>query len=105
MARVWRRPSRGLGRVQFHGGCALGDRLGAVAMDVDVSSAVIRALSFIAEFQAAGAAMFLLLFARKGISVNNFAAGAALARRAAGVGIVLVLMHQLLDAARMRREF
>jgi copper resistance protein D len=72
-------------------------------MDVDVSSAAVRALAFIAQFQAAGAAFFLLLFARAG--AVPVTAVARLARRSASAGLVLVLTHQLLDAARMSGEF
>jgi copper resistance protein D len=70
-------------------------------MDVDATSAAIRALSFIAQFQSAGAAFFLFLFARNGFPP----AVARLARYSAIAAAVLVLSHQLLDAARMSGEF
>jgi putative copper resistance protein D len=72
-------------------------------MDVDVSSAAVRALAFIAQFQAAGAAFFLTLYARGG--AVPVAPVARFARRSALAGILLVLAHQLLDAARMSGEF
>jgi copper resistance protein D len=71
-------------------------------VDVDVSSVVVRALAFIAEFQAAGTAFFLMLFLRDGAVAISVA---RLARRYALAGIVLVLVHQLLDAGRMSGEF
>jgi putative copper resistance protein D len=71
-------------------------------MDVDVASVAVRALAFIAGFQAAGAAFFLLLFAR---DVTTAAPVVTLARRCAIGALALVLVHQLLDAARMSGEF
>jgi putative copper export protein len=66
---------------------------------IDALSVLVRALSFVAMFHAAGAAVFLTLFG------NRLPAAAAsiarLARVAAVLGIALVLAHYSLEAARL----
>lgn len=70
-------------------------------MSIDILSAAVRALSFIALFQAAGAALFAFLF---GDALRSSPAIARLGRWSAGAGIVLVVLHHLLDAGRMAGE-
>lgn len=68
-------------------------------MTVDVASALVRALSFVALFQAAGAAIFIALF-----SVQLETSTAAIRRLgsvSALAGIALVFAHYSLEAARM----
>ena len=68
-------------------------------MLTDVISAFVRALSFIALFQAAGIAIFIAIFG------GQLEMASAAVRRlgvvSAGAGIVLVSVHYLLEAARM----
>lgn len=68
-------------------------------MSVDAASALIRALSFIALFQAAGAAIFIAVFSagleRSTTTVRRLGSVSAL------VGIALVIAHYSLEAARM----
>ncbi len=68
-------------------------------MPIDVLSAVVRSLSFLALFQADGVAIFIALFGRQ------LSAAAALVRRlgfvSAVTGIILVSVHYGLEAARM----
>lgn len=68
-------------------------------MTVDVVSALVRALSFVALFQAAGAAIFIALFS------GRLEASATAIRRlgcvSALAGIALVFVHYSLEAARM----
>ncbi len=68
-------------------------------MLTDVISALVRALSFIALFQAAGIAMFVAIFGRRlelaSEAIRRVGFISALA------GIVLVSVHYLLEAARM----
>lgn len=72
-------------------------------MLIDVTSALIRALSFVAMFQAAGLALFLALLApplqRSSRRVRNLGFGSAIA------AIVLVALHYCLEAARMAGTF
>ena len=72
-------------------------------MTPDTVSVTLRALGFVALFQAAGAAFFLLLF---GADLTHSATDV---RRtgllAAAGGMVFVLAHLSLDAARMADEF
>ena len=72
-------------------------------MPVDVTSIVLRALSFVALFQAAGAAIFVALFSEEAD------ASRAIVRRigsvAATAGIALAAGHYALEAARMAGEF
>lgn len=69
-------------------------------MTADFLSIAVRALSFIALFQAAGIALFLTCVVR---SASFDAAGRVrrLGMTTAGAGMVLVLAHYLLEAARM----
>ena len=72
-------------------------------MTPDTVSVVVRALGFMALFQAAGAVLFLKLF---GEQLSNSAnAVGRLALIAASVGMLLIVAHQSLDAARMADEF
>lgn len=66
-------------------------------MWVDIVSAAVRALSFVAAFQAAGLAIFCALFGR----LSSHAAIAPLGRACAWVAIALVALHHLLEAGRM----
>jgi copper resistance protein D len=68
----------------------------------DVLSALLRALSFIALFQAAGVAMFVAIFGRRLLSAQ--APVRRLGQVAAIAGIVLVGAHFALEAARMAGE-
>lgn len=67
---------------------------------IDALSIVLRSLSFIAIFQAAGMAMFLALFGRS-IGDGTAASLTRAARVAAAVGLVLVVAHFSLEPARM----
>jgi putative copper export protein len=68
-------------------------------MIVDLVSALVRALSFIALFQAVGVVMFLAIFGRDlDVAVQPIR---ELGRVAAISGIVLVIGHLSLEAARM----
>lgn len=71
-------------------------------MLTDLISAAVRALSFIALFQAAGMAIFIAIFGRQSgsalASVRQIAFGSAVA------AIVLVTVHYSLEAARMAGE-
>ncbi len=70
---------------------------------IDALSVLIRALSFIAMFQAVGAALFLTLF---GTRLPAAAAPIArLARLAAVLALALVLAHYGLEAARLAGDF
>jgi putative copper export protein len=68
----------------------------------DVVSVVLRALSFVLLFQAAGVAIFVAIFGRRlassGGTVRRLGQAAAIA------AIVLVAAHQALEAARMAGE-
>ena len=72
-------------------------------MSVDVLSVAIRALSFVALFQATGLALFYVLLGHlyPASQPNLIRIGV----RSALTGIVLVLGHQLLAGARMTGEF
>lgn len=70
-------------------------------MWIDIASVVIRALSFIALFQAAGVAFFTAIFGR---SLNASDAIVRLGQWSAVCGVALVAMHHLLDAGRMAGE-
>lgn len=68
-------------------------------MLTDLVSALLRALSFVAMFQAAGIAIFVAIFARDlGPALEPIR---RLGRAAALVGVVLVIVHVSLEAARM----
>jgi copper resistance protein D len=71
-------------------------------MTADVISALVRGLSFLALFQAAGVAIFIALFG------GRLTAAASAVRRigfvSAIAGIVLVTVHYALEAARMAGE-
>jgi putative copper export protein len=69
----------------------------------DVVSVTVRALSFIALFQAAGIAFFLAGVVR-GIAFTSEDRLRRIGMRSAGVAIVLVLAHYLLESARMAGE-
>lgn len=70
---------------------------------VDTVVLGIRALSFVAVFQAAGAALFLWLFGRElDASLRSIR---ALAKRAALAALVLTVCHHLLLPARMAGSF
>src|SRR6266481_3920924 len=68
----------------------------------DVVSVILRALSFVLLFQAAGVAIFVAVFGRRlassQVSVRRLGQAAAIA------GIVLVAAHYALEAARMAGE-
>lgn len=72
-------------------------------MSVDIVSVAIRALSFVALFQAAGIALFMALLGQ----VLTASAGSIrrVARHSAWLAILLVIVHQLLAAARMLGEY
>jgi copper resistance protein D len=66
---------------------------------VDVLSVILRALSFVLLFQAAGVAIFLLVFGRR--LAESWNAVQFLGQGAALAGIALVAGHYALEAARM----
>jgi putative copper resistance protein D len=69
---------------------------------VDGFSASIRALSFIALFQATGIAIFVVLFGRH---LHETLSGTLrIGRTSAFIGMLLVTVHYLLEAARMGGE-
>lgn len=68
-------------------------------MAVDAISALIRGLSFVALFQAAGVAIFLALFGRR--LADTAQRVRSLGFASAIAGIVLVAVHYALEAARM----
>lgn len=68
-------------------------------MLVDVVSIVVRALSFIALFQAAGTALFMAMLGH--LLSDSALSTQRLGRNSAWAGIVLVVLHQLLMAAQM----
>lgn len=68
----------------------------------DILSVILRALSFILLFQAAGAAIFVALFARP--SDRSQQAVRRIGQAAALAGLVLVAGHYALEAARMAGE-
>jgi putative copper resistance protein D len=68
----------------------------------DTLSVVVRALSFVTLFQAAGAAIFIAAFGRE--LTHSLADIRRAARLAALAGLVLVLAHYSLEAARMAGE-
>jgi putative copper export protein len=72
-------------------------------MTPDIVSVTLRALGFIALFQAAGAVLFLTLFG--GQLTRSASAIRRLTLLAASGGVLLVLAHLSLDAARMADEF
>lgn len=71
-------------------------------MNVDVLSAVLRGLSFVALLQAAGAATFLAVFDRELTLRREFIV--ALIRISGACALVLLASHYLLEAARMSGE-
>lgn len=72
-------------------------------MTPDVLSVIVRALAFIALFQAVGAAFFLAGFARE-LTISR-ADIRRLALIAASCGVLLVFTHLALDAARMAGDY
>ncbi len=76
-----------------------------MTLSPDALAVVVRALSFVALFQAAGAAFFLAVFGSSMVSTRARDATARLARASACAGIALVLTHLWLDAARMAGDF
>ena len=72
-------------------------------MTPDVLSVTVRALAFIALFQAVGAAFFLAGFARQ--LAISFVDIRRLALIAASCGVFLVFTHLTLDATRMAGEY
>jgi copper resistance protein D len=72
-------------------------------MTPDLLSVVVRALGFVALFQAAGAAFFLTLFGRPLTRAKRAISRAGLI--AAAVATILVLAHLGLDPARMSGDF
>jgi len=72
-------------------------------MVVDAISALIRGLSFIALFQAAGAAIFIAVFGHRLVTTLHRVRGLGFASAIAA--IVLVAIHYALEAARMAGAF
>ena len=72
-------------------------------MTPDVLSVTVRALAFIALFQAVGAAFFLAGFARQ-LTISR-ADICRLALIAASCGVLLIFTHLALDAARMAGDY
>jgi len=72
-------------------------------MTPDVLSVIVRALAFIALFQAVGAVFFLAGFTPQ--LTSSRAAIRQLALYAAGCGVILLLTHLVLDAARMAGDY
>ncbi len=72
-------------------------------MTPDVLSVIVRALAFIALFQAVGAVFFLTGFTRQ-LTISRVAIR-RLALIAAGCGVILLLTHLALDAARMAGDY
>ena len=72
-------------------------------MAVDVLSALVRGLSFLALFQAAGVAMFLALFGRRLAETSRPVRRLGLVSALAA--IVFVAVHYALEAARMAGAF
>lgn len=75
------------------------------AMLIDSVSIAVRALGFIALFQAAGTALFMALFTEELKRATSQAAINKLGQRAAILGISLVLIHHALEAGRMAGNF
>lgn len=71
-------------------------------MSVDLVSVIVRAGLFVGLFQAAGAAIFLALFGDK-LKDSSFVR--RLAVIAAAGGVLLIVAHQLLEAARMADDY
>ncbi len=71
-------------------------------MPPDLLSVAVRALAFIAIFQAAGAALFLVAFGKR---VTNVTSTRRLGVVSAAVGLALTIAHLGLDAARMAGDF
>lgn len=69
---------------------------------VDVVSVIVRALSFIAIFQAAGMAMFIALFGREAGTLAR--ALRHICATSAWIALLLVALHYALEAARMGGE-
>jgi putative copper export protein len=69
----------------------------------DLLSVIVRALAFVALFQAAGVAFFLAIFGRE--LVHAYSSIRRLGLIAAAAGVVLVLAHLSLDATRMAGDF
>ncbi len=72
-------------------------------MTPDLLSVIVRALAFVALFQAAGVAFFLAIFGRE--LVHAYSSIRRLGLIIAAAGVVLVLAHLSLDATRMAGDF
>ena len=70
---------------------------------MDVLSVILRALSFVLLFQAAGVAIYLALFGRR--LADSRRDILRLGKRAAVAGLLLVAGHYVLEPARMAGEF
>ena len=72
-------------------------------MTPDIASVAVRAIAFVALFQAAGVVIFLRLFAKQlpasGPAIRHLGLFCAV------VGTLALLIHQLIDAARMAGEW
>jgi copper resistance protein D len=68
----------------------------------DIVSVIVRALSFVGVFQAAGVAMFIALFGREVGALADALRRIGIA--SAWIALLLVLLHYALDAARMGGE-
>lgn len=72
-------------------------------MSVDAASAILRALSFIAIFQAAGMALFLPMFGSPAVHASSRIK--SIATISAVAGVLFVCLHYLLEAGRMAGAF
>lgn len=72
-------------------------------MSVDILSVIVRAVSFVALFQAAGIALFMALFAHLPSATEQSLR--RLGYCSAWLGLLLIATHQLLAGARMTGEF
>ncbi len=72
-------------------------------MSVDLVSIVLRALGFIALFEAAGAVLFVAIF--NDLLGHSATAIRHTARNSAWTAVVLIVLYQLLGAARMTGEY
>src|SRR5690242_4326273 len=73
-------------------------------MAVDVASVIVRALSFIAILQAAGVAIFLPVFGAP-LAEQTQRALRLLIRRSALIALPLLVLHFVLEPARMGGNF
>jgi putative copper export protein len=72
-------------------------------MTPDALSVVLQALVFVGLFQAAGVGFFLAIFGQPLTAARNPTRGLGLF--SAAVGLILILAHLILDAARMSGDF